>query len=74
MTGWCQSHCGCNLHTALSSEKETFGDEKKNERGKEPKINNVASKRGKICLLVSDAVKYRDISEERSKINIRLSK
>lgn len=57
MTGWCRSYRECNLHTALSGERQTFGDEK-NERGKEPKINNVASEHGKICLSVSDAVKY----------------
>lgn len=57
MTGWCRSYRECNLHTALSGERQTFGDEK-NERGKEPKINNVASEHGKICLPVSDAVKY----------------
>lgn len=61
VTGWCQSYRGCNLRTALLDETQPFGDEKKNERGKEPKINNAASEHGKICLLVSDAVKYWDI-------------
>lgn len=57
MTGWYRSYRGCNLRTVLLGERQTFGDEKKNDRGKDSKINNVGSGHNKICVLISNAVK-----------------
>lgn len=70
MTGWCQGYRGCNLRTALSGERKTFGNEKKKGREQEPEVNNVALEHGKMCLLISNAVKNGDIIGEWSKINI----
>lgn len=52
VTGWCPSYPGCNLRTVLPG-KRHWEMSRKKQRGKEPKINNAASERGEICLLIN---------------------
>lgn len=52
VTGWCPCYPGCNLRTALPGERH-WETSRKKQRGKEPKINNAASERGKIRPLIN---------------------